>query len=131
MIDFGTKNLLGHMKHCNPAATGNTSGTVKSYFQSSVKVDNRMANSVKEAESKLVSGCHLSFSTVENGNFKAFAQTMIEVGAKYGNIAADSVIYGRKTIREKTLQMAADVKANIESCRLVYIRQPKTVQYLW
>jgi hypothetical protein len=116
VIDFRTKNLLGHMKHCNPAATGNTSGTVKSYFQSNVKVDQRMANSIKVAESKLVSGCHLSFNIADNANFRSFAQTMIEVGAKYGNIAADSVIYGRKTIREKTLQKVADVQANILSC---------------
>lgn len=113
VTDFGTKNLLGHMKHCNPAATGNTSGTVKSYFQSCVKVDKRTADSIKVAESKLVSGCHLSFNIVDNANLKSFAQTMIEVGAKYGNIAADSVLYGRKTIREKTLQMVVDVQAKI------------------
>lgn len=116
VTDFGTKNLLGHMKHCNPAATGNTSGTVKSYFQSCVKVDKRTADSIKVAESKLVSGCHLSFNIVDNANLKSFAQTMIEVGAKYGNIAADSVLYRRKTIREKTLQMVVDVQAKIVSC---------------
>jgi len=51
-----------------------------------------------------------------NANFKSFAQTMIKVGAKYGNIAADSIIYGRQKIRENTLQMVTDVQANIESC---------------
>lgn len=54
VIDYGTKNLFGHMKHCNLAATGNTAGTVKSYFQPSIKIDQRMANSIKVAESKLV-----------------------------------------------------------------------------
>lgn len=113
VIDYGTKNLLGHMKHCNPTASGNMAGTVKSYFQSSTKVDQRTANSIKVAESKLVSGCHLSFNVLDNPNFKSFAQTMIEVGSRYGNVAADSVLYGRKTVREKTLQMVNDLQANI------------------
>lgn len=128
VTDFGTKNLLGHMKHCNPAATGNTSGTVKSYFQSCVKVDKRTADSIKVAESKLVSGCHLSFNIVDNANLKSFAQTMIEVGAKYGNIAADSVLYGRKTIREKHCRWSLMYKPKL--C-LACTKQLRTVLFPW
>ena len=113
IIEYGTTNLLGHMKHCNPSATANTAGTVKSYFQSEAKIDPRMANLVKVAQAKLVSGCHLSFNVVENYNFKSFSQTMIEIGAKHGNIQVDTLLYGRKTIREKTLQMVDDIRASI------------------
>ena len=38
IIEYGTTNLLGHMKHCNPSATANTAGTVKSYFQSKARI---------------------------------------------------------------------------------------------
>jgi len=53
-----------------------------------------------------------SFNTVDNADFKSFVQTMIVVGAKYGNISADNVLYGRKTGREKN---TADVQATIVS----------------
>jgi hypothetical protein len=42
-----------------------------------------------------------------------FSQTMIEIGKKHGNIQVDTLLYGRKTIREKTLQMVDDIRASI------------------
>ena len=115
VTDYGTKNLLGHMKHCKSSGHSNAAGNLKSYFESTVTLDKSTANLVKVAQTKMVSGCHMSFNVVENETYKSFAQTMISVGAKYGNVKAASVLYGRKTIKEKTIDMAHKLRDQIKS----------------
>jgi hypothetical protein len=58
----------------------------KNLFSALVKLDQRIASSVKTAEEKSVSGSQLSLSVVDNVNFQFFVETMIEVVAKYGSI---------------------------------------------
>lgn len=59
---------------------------------------------VKNAEARLVVEAGLSFAVVENPAFLAFAQQMISIGSKYGNVSPEEVLYGRQTVRDTFLR---------------------------
>ena len=101
VLEFGTKNLLDHIKHCKLGAASH-SKTIKGYYTSTkTTLSKPMLEAVKLSQAKMISGCHLAFKLVENETFKSFAQQMVNLGAQYGCVKVDDVLYGRKTIQKE------------------------------
>jgi len=78
--------------------------------------------SVKEAEVRLVVETGVSFAIVNNRGFRNFAQQMINIGAKHGNIDVDDVPYGPQTVRQSVFGKMREcqdlIKENVQaSCR--------------
>ena len=113
-LEFGTKKLLDHMKHCKLGAAAQ-SKTIKSYYTSTkTTLSKPMLEAVKQSQAKMISGCHLAFNLVENETFKSFVQQMVNLGAQYGCVKVDDVLYGRKTIQKRMLDIAKDLQAKIK-----------------
>lgn len=55
----------------------------------------------------------MSFAVVENPGLRAFAQYMIQIGSKYGNISVDDVLYGRQTVRDTVFNKMAECQEAI------------------
>jgi len=114
---YGTKNMVDHMKSCH-AASGRQ--TVITSFVKRVpgkRFTESEKAAVKSAEVRLVVEAGLSFAVVDNPAFRSFAQLMIHIGSKHGNIDVDEVLYGRQTTRdavfEKMLECQKEIKKQV------------------
>ena len=51
---------------------------------------------------------------MENNGLRAFAQLMIEIGSKHGNINIDDVLYGRDTVRDSVFTKMKECQSIIK-----------------
>lgn len=111
---YGTKNMTDHMKSCATACGRQPSiaAFVKRVPCKNLAGGDKVA--VKNAEVRLVVGAGLSFSVVENPAFLAFAQQMISIGSKYGNVSPDEILYGRQTVRDTVFEKMMECRGEIK-----------------
>ena len=63
-----------------------------------------------------------SFMFVDNSGLRSFAQKMIQIVSKYGNLDVDDAFYGREIVRkstfEKKIEFQEKIKNSIQGCSL-------------
>ena len=67
---------------------------------------------VKKSQAKLTYESVLPFSKNDSPGLVKFANEMIRIGAKYGNINAQNILFGRKTIANECYILAEKEKQN-------------------
>ena len=50
---------------------------------------------------------------MDNPALRSFAQVLIQIGAKYGNVDIDTVLYGRKTVFNKMEKCQQEIKVQV------------------
>ena len=86
---YGTKNLSDHLKNCRTPS----SPSINKYFKSkqgNIKTQQSDKDLMEENLLKMVVG-----SFLDNQGFHDTISHSIQIGAKYGNIQASDVLYGR------------------------------------
>ena len=68
----------------------------------------------REVEVRLVAEAGLSFAVVDNAAFRSFAQLLIQIGSKHGNIDVDEVLYGRRAIRDAVFAQMKECQKEIQ-----------------
>jgi len=111
---YGTKNMTDHMKSC--AATSGRQLSMAAFMKrvpgKNLASGDKVA--VKNAQVRLVVEAGLSFAVVENPAFLSFAERMISIGSKYGNVSPDEVLFGRQTVRETVFQKMVECQEEIK-----------------
>jgi hypothetical protein len=111
---YGTKNMADHMKSCYTAAGRQVAITSFVRRVPGNKFTQSEKAAVKTAEVRLVAEAGLSFSFVDNPALRSFAQLMIQIGSKHGNIDVNDVLYGRQTIRDAVFDKMYDCQTEIK-----------------
>ncbi len=111
---YGTTNLTDHMKTCY--SSQGKQMTMNAYVK---KIPGKNfaegeRDAVKDAEVRLVVEGGVSFLFVDNPGLRSFAQLMIQIGSKHGNVDVNDVLYGRQTIRNETFKKMKLCQANIK-----------------
>jgi hypothetical protein len=63
---------------------------------------------------RLVVEAGLPFAIVENAGLRSFAQHMISIGSKYGNVSVDDVSYGPHTVRDTVFDKMKECQDEIK-----------------
>jgi len=111
---YGTKNMTDHTKSCFTNSGKQTSMINFVKRVPGKKFSESEKGAVKNAEVRLVAEAGLSFAVVDNSAFRSFAQLMIQIGSKHGNIDVDDVLYGRQTVRDSVFQKMQECKNEIK-----------------
>jgi hypothetical protein len=111
---YGTKNMADHMKSCYTASVRQTAITSFVKRVPGKKFTESEKAAVKTAEVRLVAQAGLSFAVVDNPAFRSFAQLMIQIGSKHGNIDVDDVLYGRRTVRDAVFDKMTECQNEIK-----------------
>jgi hypothetical protein len=111
---YGTRNMTDHMKSCHTASGGQMVMTSYVKRVPGKKFTESEKAAVKTAEVRLVCEAGLSFAVVDNPAFRSFAQLMIQIGSKHGNIDVDDVLYGRRTIRDTVFEKMSECQKEIK-----------------
>jgi len=111
---YGTKNMTDHMKTCVSASGRQSSIDVFVKRVPGKKFTNTERAAVKNAEIHLIVEAGLPFAVVENSGLRSFAQQMILIGSKYGNINVDDVLYGPKTVRDVVVDKMKECQDEIK-----------------
>jgi hypothetical protein len=113
---YGTKNMTDHMKTCMSASTSGKQSSID-FFVKRVpgkKFQNTERAAIKNAEVHLVVEAGLSFAVVENSGLRSFAQQMILIGSKYGNVSVDEVLYGPHTVRDAVVDKMKECQDEVK-----------------
>jgi len=116
---YGTKNMTDHAKRCH-LSTGKQT-LMNSYVKRKpgVKLMESERVLVKEAEVRLVVEAGVSFAVVNNLGLRNFAQQMISIGSKHGNIDVVDVMYGSLTVHQSVFHKMREcqelIKSSVES----------------
>ena len=102
--NYGLSSMQRHINTCVKHPTTPTQQTSISKFVTVKKVLNKtLSENLKLAETRFViSGMH-SFQSVEEEGLIQLAQTCINISNEVGNVDINSIWYGRKTVRDKTI----------------------------
>ena len=111
---YGTTNMTDHMKTCYSSLGKQLTMTGFMKRVPGKKFSDTKRRTVKEAEVRLVVEEGTSFAIVENNGLRAFAQLMIEIGSKHGNINIDDVLYGRDTVRDSVFTKMKECQSIIK-----------------
>ena len=114
VTSYGTTNMTDHLQSCF-ASRGKQQ--TKNAFVKRTPGVNFLATertTVKEAEDKLVVLGGTSFALVDNPALRSFAQELIQIGAKYGNVDADTVLYGRKTVTNEVFDKMKECQQKVK-----------------
>jgi len=111
---YGTTNMTDHAKHCSPAGQQKM---ITSFIKRKpgVKFSDADRSAVKEAKVRLVVEAGVSFAIVNNPGLRHFAQQMILIGAKHGNVAVDDVVYGPHTVRNAVFRKMSECQELIKT----------------
>jgi len=82
--------------------------------------------SVKDSEVHLVVEAGVAFAIVSNQGFRNFAQQMISIGSKHGNIDIDDVLYGPHTVRQA---VSNKMRVCQDLIKKVFSQVPNTAQF--
>ena len=110
-----TKNMTDHMKSF-AAASGrqlSMAAFVKRVPGKNLACHDKVA--VKNAEARVVVEAGLSFAVVKNPAFLSFAQRMIAIGSKYGNVSLDEVLFRRKIVRDTVFEKMMECQKEIKN----------------
>ncbi|KAI6660232.1 hypothetical protein LOD99_10468 [Oopsacas minuta] len=102
--NYGISSMQRHMKTCvKHPTTQSQHPTISNFVTAKEGLSKGLAENLKLAETKFViSGMH-SFLSVEEDGLLDLVQTCIKIGNEVGNIDVKTIWYGRKTIRERTI----------------------------
>jgi hypothetical protein len=112
--NYGTTNMTDHMKSCY-ASQGKQltmAGFVKRV--PGKKFSDTEKTAVKEAQVRLVVEGGTSFAFVDNPGLRSFAQIMIQIGSKHGNINVEDVLYGPCTVRDAVFNKMEQCQQSIK-----------------
>jgi len=119
---YGTTNMTDHAKNCHSGTGKSEKQMLMNSFvkrKPGVKLLEAERVSTKEAEVRLVVEGGVSFAFVDNPGLRNFAQQMITIGAKHGNIDVEDVLYGRHTVRQSVFNKMHEcqevIKKNVQS----------------
>ncbi|KAI6661971.1 Hobo element transposase HFL1 [Oopsacas minuta] len=125
---FGTKNMIDHMRTC-VSLSNSLQPTLKSYLKPAHhKFPNVECKAIKDAEVKMVVQGGTSFHFVENVGLREFAQLMVQMGSKYGNIDVADLLYSRQTIQRSTFLKMKECQELIR-CKVAQYGQQKCVSF--
>ena len=111
---YGTTNMNDHLQSC--FASRGKQLTMNAFVKRTPGVNFNAAErtAVKEAEVKLVVFGVTSFALVDNPALRSFAQVLIKIGAKYGNLNVDTVLYCRKTVTDEVFNKMEEWQLKIK-----------------
>jgi hypothetical protein len=111
---YGTKNMTDHMKTCVSASGRQSSIDVFVKRVPGKNFANAERAAIKNAQVHLVVEAGLPFAIVENAGLRSFAQHMISIGSKYGNVSVDDVLYGPHTVRDAVFDKMKECQDEIK-----------------
>ena len=94
--------MIDHLKSC-VSSSNSIQPNLKSYLSSGhYKFINVECKAIKDAEVKMVVQGETSFHSVDNIGLRDFAELIVQMGSKYGNIDVVDLLYSHQTIRRST-----------------------------
>jgi hypothetical protein len=111
---YGTKNMTDHTKSCYAASGRQTAITSFVKRVPGKRFTEPEKAAVKSAQVRLVVEAGLSFAVVDNPALRSFAQLMIQIGSKHGNIDVADVLYGRHTTRDAVFEKMNECQNEIK-----------------
>ena len=115
----GNKAMLNHMKKCI-----SDHPKLNQYFKTDKKLEPKDSQLVKEAQVRFTACTLSSFNINENTDFYHFADTMIDIGSRYGKVEAKKILFGRKTISKSTYDEANNFKVFL----FAHLKSEKIIQ---
>ena len=88
---IGTSHLSRHVEHCTGTSSKVSGTQLKLPFQNLGVVCQAKSNAFNAAEAVVVKDFR-PFSVFEGEGMKEFAQTLIDIGAKYGKVTVKGVL---------------------------------------
>ena len=108
----GTSHLKRHVEHCISSTSQSSGRQLKLPFKNCGVARQAKSDALNAAVSVVVKDLR-PFSVFDGEGMKEFAQTCIDIGAKYGKLTVEEVLPSRNTIAKKVKSTALDQKTNL------------------
>ena len=108
----GTSHLKRHVEHCISSTSQSSGRQLKLPFKNCGVARQAKSDALNAAVSVVVKDLR-PFSVFDGEGMKEFAQTCIDIRAKYGKLTVEEVLPSRNTIAKKVKSTALDQKTNL------------------
>lgn len=108
-------SLKGHLAKCKEGSKTIPISRFTKFVPKNIDLPKETLENMKLLLAKFVTETYSSFRIVESDSLKNIIQCAIEIGSKYGDVDACSIMYARKSVKNHVFQMVEKINNKLKN----------------